>query len=171
MITFAILLYCLLMTGTGGKELPLEKSRTDTDAPIVFSNVFTSTTSVMLKKAKENDKCCKHNYIESSEDGTDTRWPLVSADCIQSYPDCSCMLGGENKSFQEWVDDAADELSPLGLCIASSEGGWLYVYGGRLETCKDFAPDCDDVIKNEGGCGDEYVQYGCKKSCKLCAEG
>ena len=104
----------------------------DTDAPIVFSNVFKSTTNVMLKKAKENDECCKHNYIESSEDGTDTRWPLVSADCIQQYPDCNCMLGGENKSFQQWVDDAVDALPPLGLCIASSDGGWLYVYGGTL---------------------------------------
>ena len=47
----------------------------------------------------------------------------------------------------------------------------IYFISGRLETCKDFAPNCDEVIKNEGGCGDEYVQYGCKKSCKLCAEG
>ena len=40
----------------------------------------------------------------------------------------------------------------------------------ELDTCHDYALDCDDLMKKDG-CSDDYVQYGCKKSCDLCDEG
>ena len=108
----------------------------DTDTPIAFNNVFMSTTGVKLKRAKENAKCCENNYIESSEDGTETRWPVVSAEPICVDVDgekvCSRCSGGVNKSFQQWIDDAATSDPPEGLCVGENNEGWLYAPAGIL---------------------------------------
>ena len=83
-------------------------------------------TKDMMKRAKENEKCCEQSYIESSEDGTEPRSPLVSAEpfCVQDK--CSRCHGGMKKSFTEWVDYAVTSDPPQGLCVA----GWLYVLEG-----------------------------------------
>ena len=105
----------------------------DTDIPIVLNHFYMSKAGVMLKSAKENEKCCEQSYIYSSEDGTETRWPVVSAEPICVEEDgkkvCSRCYGGVKKSFQQWMDDAFDAVTsdpPAGLCVA----GWLYVPKG-----------------------------------------
>ena len=107
----------------------------DTDIPIVLNHFYMSKAGVMLKSAKENAKCCENSYIESSEDGTETRWPVVSAEpmCVEEDGKkvCSRCYGGVEKSFQQWMDDAFDAVTsdpPAGLCVA----GWLYVPKGIL---------------------------------------
>ena len=40
-----------------------------------------------------------------------------------------------------------------------------------VDTCNDFAPDCDDLMNKKDACSDNYVQYGCKKSCNVCDKG
>ena len=93
------------------------------------------TSGDMMSRAKENEKCCEQFYIYSSEDGPETRWPLVSAEptCVEVNGEkvCSKCYGGVEKSFQQWMDDAFDAVTsdpPAGLCVA----GWLYVPKGIL---------------------------------------
>jgi len=141
MIRFAILLYCLLMTGTGGKELPTEKSGTEMEPQIGFL-VTTDKTKDMMKRAKENEKCCEQSYIESSEDGTEPRSPLVSAEpfCVQDV--CSRCHGGGKKSFIQWIDDAAASDPPKGLCVA----GWLFVLEGFTKYERIDNHECANVV-------------------------
>ena len=88
------------------------------------------TSGDMMFRAKENEKCCEQYYIESSEDGTEPRTPLVSADptcaVVNDEKVCSRCHGGMKKSFTEWVDYAVTSDPPQGLCVA----GWLYVLEG-----------------------------------------
>ena len=85
----------------------------------LYVKSFMSTSGNVLGMAKKNVDCCVQSYIETSEDGTEVRWPLVSADDDKCY-------GGYKQSFQQWANDAMESLPQDGLCV----DGWLYVFGG-----------------------------------------
>jgi len=140
MIRFAILLYCFLMTGTGGKGLPTEESGTEMEPPQILSLV--PTAGEMMFRATKNEKCCEQSYIEGSEDGTQPRSPLVSPEpfCVQDM--CSRCHGGGKKSFIDWVDYAVTSDPPQGLCVA----GWLFVPKGFTKYEKIDNHECANVV-------------------------
>ena len=86
--------------------------------------MLTSTSGVLLEKAKENDACCLTNSISASEDGSSLRRPLVKGEG-------GCDEVGLNITFQQWVDYTAFKSSSIdrhGLCFEN----WNYVVKGIL---------------------------------------
>ena len=73
--------------------------------------MLTSTSGVLLEKAKENDDCCLTNSISASEDGSSLRRPLVKGEG-------GCDDGGMNNTFQQWVDYTAESLD-------STQTAWI----------------------------------------------
>ena len=86
--------------------------------------MLTSTSGMMLERAKENDACCLTNSISASEDGSTLRSPLV-----KGGGGCE---GDLEKTFQQWVDYTASKSSSIdrhGLCFEN----WNYVVKGILK--------------------------------------
>ena len=77
---------------------------------------LTSTSGVVLERAKENANCCLTYSITASEEGqSSSRWPtVINGECA----------GGNKKTFQEYVDDTVKY--GYGLCF----DGWKYVVQG-----------------------------------------
>ena len=75
---------------------------------------LTSTTGVHLERAPQNEDCCLTNSISTSEDGTDAKYAIVIVGCG----------GGHRKTYQQWIDYAAQ--GGYGLCFE----GWLYIVRG-----------------------------------------
>ena len=98
------------------KDIIIDKSLCSNLIP----GMFRSTSGIILEKAQENNPCCLHHSILTSEDGTNSRWPLVT-------DDDSC-VGGGKQTFQQWLDEVADTSSYHNnrLCF----DGWLYVNKG-----------------------------------------
>ena len=88
----------------------------------LVSTTLTSTSGVILERAKENVDCCLTQSIFASEDGQSVRWPRV-------HRDGQCRGGGK-LTFQQWIDDTVNyyETDNLGLCVE----GWRYVVKGTL---------------------------------------
>ena len=86
--------------------------------------MLTSTSGMMLERAKENDACCLTNSISASEDGSTLRSPLVKGE-----GGCE---GDLKKTFQQWVDYTASKSISIdrhGLCFEN----WNYVVKGNFE--------------------------------------
>ena len=97
--------------------------RTDLNYFLVFVQLgnFTSTKGYVFTKAIENFDCCVTGSISSSKRENQDGEPLIYT---WSNGNLACN-GGSPKSFQAWMDAAADDIYK-GLCI----DGWLYVAEG-----------------------------------------
>jgi hypothetical protein len=93
-----------------------------------------TTDGKYLGKSKTNVDCCLEYSIFKSEDGTNSRWPLVN--------DGSCG-GGLKKNLQEWIDYSSF-LNNEGLCYEN----WFYRFEGNF--CKTIPKNCINFIVMRG---------------------
>ena len=77
-----------------------------------------TTDGKILRKSKTNVDCCVTSSISESEDGTNSRSPIVTKD-----EKCT---GGTKQNLQAWIDESASKGAyHQGLCYEK----WFYAPG------------------------------------------